>query len=210
MKNSSYPQAFVTVNALVPAAILIYDVYTENAGADPANHAIHVTGYMAIICLGLSLCVTPARKLTGIAWLFYLRRTFGVLSFFYSIMHVAIFVKYNHGLDIPETLTDIFTTQYLAWGFFALIILCALGLTSFKNSPRLLGNKNWQWLHRTVYLGAVLSVLHYWMQGKQTSLNNAPPLKWAFAAAFAILLIYRMVAPFIPAPARPKPVRQPA
>ena len=41
-------------------------------------------------------------------------------------------------------------------------LMVPLAVTSTAGMKRRLGGKRWQWLHRLIYVCAVLGVVHYW------------------------------------------------
>jgi methionine sulfoxide reductase heme-binding subunit len=59
---------------------------------------------------------------------------------------------------------------------------------------RRLGGRNWRWLHRLVYVIGVLALTHYFIQ---TKLGFGEPL--TMAGIFAWLMIYRVLAAWLPA-----------
>ena len=51
--------------ALLPALLLALDFGRDALGANPIEEVTHRTGKSAIVLLGLTLAVTPLRRLTG-------------------------------------------------------------------------------------------------------------------------------------------------
>jgi sulfoxide reductase heme-binding subunit YedZ len=64
-----------------------------------------------------------------------------------------------------------------------------LAITSTAGWIRRLGGKNWQRLHRLIYVAAVCGVVHYWWLVKS---DIQRPL--IYALIFSFLLGYRIVA----------------
>jgi sulfoxide reductase heme-binding subunit YedZ len=63
-----------------------------------------------------------------------------------------------------------------------------LALTSTKGWIRRLGGKNWQSLHRLIYITAIAAVIHYiWL----VKADLREPLRYAFV--LSVLLVYRVV-----------------
>src|SRR6202035_3514180 len=81
---------------------------------------------------------------------------------------------------------------YLTIGFTAVLGLAALAATSTDGMIRRLGPRNWQRLHRLVYLIAVLAVVHYCMQSK---LDLWEPT--IIAGIYGWLMGYRLLCPFL-------------
>ena len=62
-----------------------------------------------------------------------------------------------------------------------------LALTSTAGWIRRLGGRNWQRLHRLIYLTGIAGVTHYWWRVKADTLHPA-----IYAAIVAVLLGYRL------------------
>ena len=59
MKDTRFAKFVVALNGAVPMALLGWDAYHYDLGANPTNSAIRTTGLMSLIFLVLSLTVTP-------------------------------------------------------------------------------------------------------------------------------------------------------
>jgi sulfoxide reductase heme-binding subunit YedZ len=74
-------------------------------------------------------------------------------------------------------------------GFSAFVLLTPLALTSFNRAIRWLGAKRWQWLHRLVYVVAVLAVLHFfWMRAGKSNFAEV----FVYASVLFVLLAWRV------------------
>jgi methionine sulfoxide reductase heme-binding subunit len=149
----------------VPIVVAGYDYITEGFGARPLNNVIHRTGYWALIFLLMSLAVTPLRRIARFGRLIDVRRMIGVGSFVYAAAHIALYVA-DQKFDLWKVATEIVLRLYLTIGFVALVILTLLALTSTDAMVRRLGGKNWQWLHNSIYLAALLGTIHFFQQTK--------------------------------------------
>ena len=202
-----FAKLLVLVNSAVPAALLGWDAWHHQLGANPVNFAILTTGLMALIFLMLTLAVTPLRKVTGLNWLISFRRMLGLYAFFYACAHFLIFFSLDRGFSVSSTLHEIITRNYLWLGILGLLVMVPLAVTSTNAMIKRLGGKRWRTLHRLAYVAAVAGVIHYYMQVKA---DVRQPL--VFAAVLAILLGYRLMvylypskpAPATTAAARPK------
>src|SRR5271165_3951743 len=92
-----FAKLLVLVNAAVPLTLLGWDAWHHQLGANPVNFAILTTGMLALIFLFLTLAVTPLRKVTGLNWIIFSRRTFGLSAFFYALLHFLIFFSLDRG-----------------------------------------------------------------------------------------------------------------
>ena len=78
MKEVRFAKLLLLINCAVPGALLVWDAAHHQLGANPVNFAILTTGMSALIFLSLSLVITPVRRVTGLNWLIFFRRTLGL------------------------------------------------------------------------------------------------------------------------------------
>ena len=178
----------VLVNGAVPLVLLGWDAWRHKLGANPVNSAIHTTGMLALIFLALTLAVTPLRKITGLNWIIFARRTFGLYAFFYASLHFLIFFSLDRSFSISSTLSEMVKRKYLIIGSTGLLVMAPLAATSTNAMIKRLGGKRWRALHRLAYVAAIAGVTHYYMQVKA---DVRLPL--VFGAVLAVLLGYRLV-----------------
>jgi methionine sulfoxide reductase heme-binding subunit len=176
--------------ALVPLAGLILSGYRGALGANPVETILRTLGTWTLVLLLITLSVTPLRWLTGWNWLLRLRRMLGLFAFFYAMLHVTAFVWLDHWFEWADIVADVVKRPYLTFGFVALVLLIPLALTSTNAMVRRLGGRNWQRLHRLVYVIGVLGVLHFWYH-KLAKNNLAEPM--LYAAALGVLLGARLL-----------------
>jgi sulfoxide reductase heme-binding subunit YedZ len=177
------------VLALLPLALIVLDGFGGRLGANPIETITRASGDWTLYFLCLTLAVTPLRRLTGQHWLLHLRRMLGLFSFFYVSLHFLCFIWFDHFFDLAAMLKDVIKRPFITVGFIAFLLLLPLALTSSDNMMRRLGRR-WGWLHRLVYVVAVLAILHFWWMraGKN---NFAEPL--LFGVIVALLLGIRVV-----------------
>jgi ferredoxin-NADP reductase/DMSO/TMAO reductase YedYZ heme-binding membrane subunit len=174
---------------LVPLVLLAWDAHRHELGVNAVNFAIHTTGFMAVLCLILSLVVTPVRQLTGWNWLVQFRRSLGVYAFYYAATHLAIYFWWDRGRDLGGTVYEITHRYYLTIGFTSLVLMAPLWATSLDVAIRSLGGTWWKRLHRLAYVAAALACIHYYLQSKAD--KRVPDV---FIAALLGLLLWRAVA----------------
>lgn len=173
--------------ALVPFAYLLQGAVLNTLGADPARELALETGRWALRFLLMSLAITPLRELTGLTGLFPLRRTLGLFSLFYAVLHFIIYMVFLLELRWSEIGSDIVERPYITVGFTALLILVAMGVTSTRAMMRRLGRR-WKQLHQLVYLASLLALLHLlWIL--RTDLFDAV----FYGTILVMLLGYRLV-----------------
>lgn len=180
----------VFVAALYELARLFFLGFAGALGANPVETVERGLGTAALVLLLLTLAVTPLRWLTGWAWLLRLRRMLGLYAFFYASLHVAAYVWLDQWFDVAAIVQDTLKRPYLTFGAVAFALLIPLAATSTNAWMRRLGGRQWQRLHRLVYLIACLVILHYWFH-KLAKNNLAEPA--VYAAILGLLLGARLV-----------------
>ncbi len=152
----------VWLACLYPVISLAYRAIFTSLGPDPTRTITFATGLATIRLLVISLAITPLRRVSPrLSWLIRFRRLLGLFAFFYASLHLLTYIGLYSYFDVHAILADILKRRYVTAGIAAWLLLLPLALTSTKWSIRKLG-KNWQQLHRLVYVAACLGVVHYW------------------------------------------------
>jgi sulfoxide reductase heme-binding subunit YedZ len=201
MPNRYIPYAKVLVHllCLVPFALLVFS-YTSGRlalQADPVLGITHFTGDWALYMLFIALAVTPVRRVhPKLSNLVRFRRMLGLYAFFYASLHLATYIFLFSGYDLPSAwnsvrqghpgalwtqwtavwptvLDDLKKRKFIQVGLFTWVILLALTLTSPQFVLRAMGGKNWQRVHRLVYVAGIAACIHYWWLVKR---GNMQPL----------------------------------
>jgi sulfoxide reductase heme-binding subunit YedZ len=171
--------------ALLPLARLVWLGFDDALGANPVEFVIRSLGTWTLVLLLVTLSITPLRLATGWAWPMRLRRMFGLFTFFYAVLHFLAWLGLDQWFDAAAIWKDVLKRPYITVGFTALLLLVPLAVTSTNGWVRRLGGRNWQRLHRLVYLIAPLAVLHYWWQ-KAAKNDTAEPLVYALVVALLL------------------------
>ena len=151
---------FVFALCLLPLSLIVWDTWNGTLGADPVAQLEHRSGDWALRLLLATLAITPLRHLTGWNKAVRFRRMLGLFAFFYVTVHLSIYLVVDLGGFWSQLLTEIAKRPYITVGFTAWLLLIPLALTSTQGMMRRLG-RNWQRLHKLVYVIAVLGVLHF-------------------------------------------------
>lgn len=141
-------------------AWIIVELLTDSFSINPIQELEQRTGRHAITLLVMSLLCTPLNFLIKFPELLKRRRTLGLYALMYATIHVLIFVNLDYGLAWSLIVRTVLEKPYILVGATAFILLIPLGITSFDVWKVRLG-KNWKRLHQTVYLIALLAVLHF-------------------------------------------------
>ncbi|SRR6266550_3591904 len=178
---------FIFLAGLVPLERLIWKFFHGGLGANPVEVITHSTGDWTLILILTTLSITPLRKLTKQYWLIGVRRMIGLFAFFYGSLHFTTYIWLDKSFDVHEMIKDIYKRPFITAGFTAFVLMIPLALTSTKGWIRRLG-KNWQRLHRLIYVTAIAGVVHYiWL----VKADLRKPLQYAFV--LSVLLLYRVV-----------------
>src|SRR3981081_1616846 len=178
---------FIFLAALVPLERLVWKFFHDGLGANPVEVITHSTGDWTMILILTTLSITPLRKLTKQYWLIGVRRMIGLFAFFYGCLHFTTFLWLDKFFDVHEMIKDVYKRPFITAGFTAFVLMIPLALTSTKGWIGRLG-KNWQRLHRLIYVPAIAAVIHYiWL----VKADTREPLRYAFV--LAVLLSYRIV-----------------
>ena len=178
------------VLALLPFAWLMYGAFTDQLGANPAEHLIRSLGDWTLRFLCITLAVTPLRVMTGAPVLVRFRRMLGLFVYFYALLHLLSYSWFDMGFEVADIAKDIAKRPFILVGFAGFLLLTPLAATSFNRAVQALGAKRWQALHRLIHVVAGLGILHFfWMRaGKRDFAEVA-----VYAAIVATLLGWRVV-----------------
>lgn len=189
MQDIRFIKVAVFINSLVPLAVLGWDAYHNQLGANPLEFVTHATGTLTLVFLLISLAVTPARDLLpGVGWLIKTRRMLGLFAFFYAFLHLTTYVWFDKFFDRLRILEDTFNRPFILVGMASFLLMVPLAITSTNKMIKWLGGRRWSQLHKSVYWVGVGGVLHYWLLVKA---DTQKPL--IFAGLLALLLGYRFV-----------------
>lgn len=173
---------------LLPLAKAVFETSDIAHGARPLNELIHRAGFWALVFLGVTLAVTPFRRIFRYANLIDVRRMLGVGTFCYIAAHLALFFA-DQSYSFAKLIHEITHRVYLIVGAVAWIGLAALAATSTDGMVRRLGGMRWRRLHQAIYAIALLALIHYF---QQTKADVTVP---TFAAGlFLWLIAYRVLA----------------
>jgi sulfoxide reductase heme-binding subunit YedZ len=176
-------KAAVWAACLAPLAGLLYRAATGNLSANPISFITNWLGDWTLRMLLTCLAMTPLRLVSGWSWPVTLRRLLGLFTFFYATLHFSVWLVLDHFFNWREMGADILKRPYITVGMTALTLMIPLAATSTAAAVRKLGGRNWQRLHRLIYVIGVCGVLHYrWLAKK------AIPDPYYYIAVLVLLL----------------------
>jgi sulfoxide reductase heme-binding subunit YedZ len=193
MKNPRFSKLVLSINALVPLALLLWDVYHKRVGANPPEFMTRTTGMLTLVFLTITLAVTPLRKITGLNWLVKFRRLLGLFAFFYGFLHLVTYVSFERYFNLRSVPGDVVSRPFIAFGMMAFFLMIPLAITSTNKMIKRIGGKRWNRLHQLVYAAGIAGALHYWLLVKS---DTRLPLTFAFV--ILLLLAHRLFVKFYP------------
>jgi methionine sulfoxide reductase heme-binding subunit len=206
--NSRWMKPVLFLLCLAPLAAIAWPFLRHELIPDPAAFIQHGTGDWVLRFLVITLSITPLRKLLGISELIRLRRMFGLFAFSYGCLHFLTYIGFDKLFDLAEIWKDIGKRPYITVGFLGFLLLIPLAITSTAGWIRRLGGKQWQMLHRLIYIAAICGVVHYYWLVKSAVIR---PL--TYGAIVGVLLAWRIAGWVVKrpgaVPARPAAQRTP-
>ena len=193
MKDARFSKFVLFVNALVPLALLLWDVYHKRVGANPLEFVTRTTGMLTLVFLTLTLAVTPVRKITGLNWLVKFRRMLGLFAFFYGFLHLLTYIWFDRYFNLKSVPHDVASRPFIAVGMAAFFLMIPLAITSTNRMIKRLGGRRWNRLHQLVYVAGIAGAVHYWLLVKS---DTRLPLTFAFI--LSLLLAHRLFVKFFP------------
>lgn len=172
---------------ILPLIYLIYNVFSQNYGAEPSKAILHFLGdwslYFVLLALFSSIIAKfykSQQLITG--GLKILGKTFGLYGLFYALLHTISYVIFEQGGDIKSTLSEILLRIYLFLGFWALLGLMVLGFFSF------FFHKYFYSISSFSYAVGLLASIHYLLGQKIPSI-----ISYVFFIIFLALLCAKLL-----------------
>ncbi len=191
----SVPPVLLYILAPLPAIWWFYLGFTGGLGPEPIRALEKEVGLFALQLLIAGLAVTPLRRFLKINLIKH-RRALGVVTFFYVLLHLLIWLLLDMSMRWGEILADLVKRPYIIAGMLAFVLLLPLAVTSNNLSVRKLGPR-WRKLHKLVYGAALLGGLHFVLLTK--GFQYEPLL---YAGAVIVLLALRAIPTASRKPAR--------
>ena len=201
MKDTRFSKLLIFINALVPLALMLWDVYNKRVGANPLEFVTRTTGMLTLVFLMMTLAVSPVRQITGLNWLVKFRRMLGLFAFFYAFLHLVTYVWFDRFFNFRSVPTDVVSRPFITLGMLAFFLMVPLAITSTNKMVKRMGGKTWSMLHKVVYVAGIAGVLHFWLLVKS---DTRLPLTFGFV--LLLLLAHRLFVKFYP-PVKPMPAK---
>lgn len=159
---SKWTKVVVFLVSSIPFVQLSWGLLRNNLGINPVETLQHTTGDWTLRFLIFTLAITPLRKTFKLPELIRFRRMLGLFAFFYVILHFVTYLGPDQSFNFSGMWDDVAKRKFVTVGFAAFLLLIPLAITSTTGWIRRLGGKRWQALHRSIYVCAILGVIHYY------------------------------------------------
>ncbi|ETI58443.1 protein-methionine-sulfoxide reductase heme-binding subunit MsrQ [Marinomonas profundimaris] len=177
---------YVLVLFFLPLVWMVSSLLLGRYFPDPGKALMNLSGIWASIFVVAVLLLSPVARFKSFRVVSRYRRFVGLSAFFYSILHLIVYLVLFAGLSLSWIVSDLIEKPYIYAGVLAVIILSALAITSTKQMMKRMG-KNWKRVHRLVYLASICVVAHLWWQVK----SDITIAIW-FSILIVSLLLLRM------------------
>jgi methionine sulfoxide reductase heme-binding subunit len=162
---SKWTKTTLFVACLIPAALLVWRGFEGHLTANPVEFIEHSTGDWAIRFLLITLGITPLRKIFNQPLLTRFRRMLGLFAFFYTCVHLSMYLIFDQMFDLTGIWADVMKRPYITVGTAGLLMMIPLAVTSTAAMVRRMGPKRWQLLHRLIYFSTLAGIIHfYWLR----------------------------------------------
>lgn len=171
-----------------PLTWLAWAWWQDGLGVVPEEVVLHDLGRWGLYLLLGTIALGPAARLTGRREFSMLRRQMGLWSFTYLCLHALAWFWLDQTWQLTQIFQDMLQLRHLQLGLLGLLLLVPLAVTSIPRLRRALGPRPWRWLHRLVYVCAVLGVWHFFLVTR-----GDRPEPWITAGVLMLLAGFRLV-----------------
>lgn len=162
VKHIARIKPLLFVAGLYPLLRWLYLGFANDLTVNPTEFLTRSSGTWTLVCLVVTLLVSPLRDWLNEPALIRLRRMCGLFAFFYALLHTLAWAWWEQGFVLVDMGLDVIERPFVTVGMVAFVVMLAMALTSNQRAMRAMG-RYWKALHRWVYLVAVLAIVHYWL-----------------------------------------------
>jgi methionine sulfoxide reductase heme-binding subunit len=157
----------VVTGGLAPMAVLLVRAVRKDLGSNPISEALNQLGLLALVLLVLSLAATPLKMVAGWTWPIRVRKSLGLLAFFYVCAHLLVYAVLDQGVALRAIAEDVLKRPFILAGVLGFVLLIPLAATSTASALKRLGAARWRRLHKLAYVAAILGVIHFLLRVKK-------------------------------------------
>ena len=186
-KSRWYPR-LVFLACLIPLAFYLWKWRNHELGINAAEFSERYLGRTTLRFLLLTLSITPLRRIAGLGGLIRVRRMLGLFTFFYGCLHALYYFAFDAQWNRQVIWEDLTIRRFFIFGMLALTLMAPLAATSFDGAVRWMGGRNWQRLHRLIFVSGAVAIIHFGLQAKTLVLRPV-----YYGAVLMLLLLVRVV-----------------
>ncbi|MBU0633291.1 ferric reductase-like transmembrane domain-containing protein [bacterium] len=172
-------QLFLVILLLLPLLFLLYSLFVTGV-KDPIKYIYTITGATALTLLYITTSISMIRKAVN---LIKYRRTIGLFSFFYALLHFLNFIVFDMELKFSSVLKATLEKPFIYLGLIAFLILLFMAVTSL----RVFFTKYYRY-HKVIYAVLILASIHFVMAQKALSINQ-----WFYLLIMFIIGIFKFL-----------------
>jgi sulfoxide reductase heme-binding subunit YedZ len=147
---------------------------------DPIKYIYFITGASAIILLYATTSISMVKRFIHLV---KYRRTVGLFSFFYALLHMLNFIILDMELDLYFALKETLDKPFIYLGMIAFFILLFMAITSLRK----LFPKFYKY-HKVIYIAIILVTIHFVMAQKAFSLEQ-----WGYLLIMGIIIMFKIL-----------------
>ncbi len=156
-------RAAVFALALAPACWMAWKWNMDLLSPKPVTDILREAGDWAMRFIVMALAITPLRNAARWNKIIAVRRMIGLFAAFYLLIHLTFYFV-DQQFILWRIALEIIRRLYLTIGFAAFLIFMLMAVTSNDAMVKRLGAARWNRIHSFIYLAALLSIVHYFMQ----------------------------------------------
>jgi len=171
---------------LIWLLLQLFEVGPLRLGPNPIEDIQDTLGIWGLRMLCATLAISPLSWVVGPLPIRF-RRMFGLFAFTYCGLHFLNYLILDQTFNVGAIIEDVVKRPFITIGFFGVLSMLPLAITSTNNWRRKLG-RTWNRLHRIVYLTGIAGCWHFYWQVKK---DLTEPL--IYCAIIAALLTARII-----------------
>ena len=171
---------------LIWLLLQLFEVGALQLGPNPIEDIHDTLGIWGLRMLCATLAISPLSWVVGPLPIRF-RRMFGLFAFTYCGLHFLNYLILDQTFNVGAIIEDVVKRPFITIGFFGVLSMLPLAITSTNNWRRKLG-RTWNRLHRIVYLTGIAGCWHFYWQVKK---DLTEPL--IYCAIIAALLTARII-----------------
>ncbi|WP_373069728.1 sulfite oxidase heme-binding subunit YedZ [Sulfurimonas sp.] len=172
-------QFFLVIALLTPLMFLLYKLFVVGVD-DPIKYIYTLTGATAITLLYATTTISIVKKIKNLV---KYRRTVGLFSFFYALLHLLNFIIFDMELDLGFAISETIDKPFIYLGMIAFLILLFMAVTSL----RVLFSKYFKY-HKVIYIAIILVTIHFIMAQKTLS-----PEQMGYLFIMGIIIVFKVL-----------------